>query len=95
MELIGVVSQYGIAAIFAMVLLKFVVKDIPKKIDSLQQENKEEFDRHYDIMCKLIEAKNDHIETELKNKASIEGMISKIHQQLSFIEGRLNNRSRS
>lgn len=89
-EMIGMVGQYGLGTVFALILLKFVIKDIPKKIDNLRQENNEEFSRHYEIICKLIEAKNEHMELDLKNHAEVENLIGEVNQSLAFIKGKLN-----
>jgi len=89
-EMIGMIGQYGLGTVFALILLKFVIKDIPKKIDNLRQENNEEFSRHYEIICKLIEAKNEHMELDLKNHAEVENLIGEVNQSLAFIKGKLN-----
>ena len=88
--MIGMIGQYGLGTVFALILLKFVIKDIPKKIDNLRQENNEEFSRHYEIICKLIEAKNEHMELDLKNHAEVENLIGEVNQSLAFIKGKMN-----
>jgi len=91
-DIIAMVSQYGIGVVFALILLKFVVRDIPKKIDQIREEQNVEFKRHYEIICKLIEAKNDHIELEMKNHAEVENLIGYVRQSLAYLEGKLNKK---